>query len=268
MGPGADDSKTATLEACHKNFIGAFEGVAGLVPGGVAERLGGLTAVRTGMPGPSFNVIFGLSRPTSLKELREGIDRLFIRTRTQFQMVTTHETMDSLKPIIDENSLMDRTDIPGMILDQLPDSTPDCPKGLEIRLVSELQEVSQYLRTGAAGFGIRDDYFDVWAAGVVAGAADQSSPQANYLGYFKGKPVATSLLYTARHLAGIYFVSTLPEFRRRGFGEAMTWRAVTDGRKRGCRASYLQASPMGRPVYERMGYRLVEEYQEWRTRGP
>jgi predicted acetyltransferase len=65
-------------------------------------------------------------------------------------------------------------------------------------------------------------------------------------------------------VAGIYFVSTLLEFRRRGFGEAMTWRGVLDGRATGCRLSYLRASRMGRPMYEKIGFRVVEEYRGWR----
>jgi predicted acetyltransferase len=61
--------------------------------------------------------------------------------------------------------------------------------------------------------------------------------------------------------AGIYNVATLPSHRKRGYGEAMTWRAVAGGAAAGCDVAILQASQMGRPIYERMGFRLVAPYR-------
>ena len=40
----------------------------------------------------------------------------------------------------------------------------------------------------------------------------------------------------------------------------MTWRAVREGAARGCVMSNLTASDMGRPLYERMGFRLVAPF--------
>jgi len=261
MGQKAESKNASMIAACHSNFISAHEAVAWLVPGGLVERVGGLTFVRSGMAGSVFNLVFGLSAPTSLKEVREGIDRIFVKTGTQFTIITTPETQGLLKPLIDDVGLTVGTDVPGMVLDPIPEVSPDPPKGLEIRLLTELEEVKRYLRIGAVSFEMPQDYLDVWAPRLVAGSPSFSI--ANYIGYADGNPAATSLRYTTAHLAGIYLVSTLHEFRRRGFGEAMTWRAVMDGKIDGCTASYLQASSMGRPVYEHMGFRVLEEYKEW-----
>ena len=46
----------------------------------------------------------------------------------------------------------------------------------------------------------------------------------------------------------------------------MTRRAISDGRSTGCTIAYLQASKMGRPIYEKMGFRVLEEYSEWKTK--
>jgi predicted GNAT family acetyltransferase len=58
----------------------------------------------------------------------------------------------------------------------------------------------------------------------------------------------------------VYNVSTIPPFRRRGYGAAMTARIAADGVAVGGDVAILQASEMGYPVYERMGYRTVVEY--------
>lgn len=56
---------------------------------------------------------------------------------------------------------------------------------------------------------------------------------------------------------------TIPEARGKGYGEALSAAAAEDGFSRGCTVSSLQASPMGFPVYHRMGYRHVFDYQRW-----
>jgi N-acetylglutamate synthase len=67
-------------------------------------------------------------------------------------------------------------------------------------------------------------------------------------------PVSTALVAVTGSTAGVYNVATPPEHRRLGYGEALTWAAVAEGRRLGCDHSVLQASPMGAPVYHRMGY--------------
>jgi hypothetical protein len=262
------DSKSSLVKMCHENFVEAFESLARIIPNGVVERIGGLTAVRTGMPGSFFNVVFGLDHPKSVAQVRQGIERLFLRTNTEFQIVTLPQTLDELEPIIQELSLTEHEVAPGMMLDPIPDACPNPPRELQIRYVDSSGEATDFLRTAAVGFGAPPNYFDVWKRGFLAGGAGTWSRETTYVGYVGGKPAATSMRITTGDVAGIYTVSTLPEFRRRGFGQSMTWRAVADGRRAKCRLSCLQASKMGRPIYERMGYHVVEEYSLWKRKAP
>jgi len=82
-----------------------------------------------------------------------------------------------------------------------------------------------------------------------------------YVGYADGKAVATSALIASRGTVGVVNVGCVESRRRRGYGEAMTWHAVRGGRAWGCEIASLQASAMGQPVYERMGFRLVTGYR-------
>lgn len=134
------------------------------------------------------------------------------------------------------------------------------PSDLEIRQVRDLSERLSWERTAALGFQMSDPHlFDRLA-----------TPQSlltegltYYLGICAGKPVATSILYESDNVAGIYGVSTIPEFRGRGFGSAMTASAVMDGFQHGCDLSSLQAGPMGFPVYLKMGFRHILDYRIW-----
>ena len=82
-----------------------------------------------------------------------------------------------------------------------------------------------------------------------------------YIGSVDGEAVATSTLVVTGTTAAVYNVATLESHRRRGLGEALTWHAVRAGAAMGCDVSTLQASAMGRPIYERMGYRYVAPYR-------
>ena len=89
-----------------------------------------------------------------------------------------------------------------------------------------------------------------------------------YVGYVEGRPAATSCLITTGAVAGIYWVSTLEEFRGRGFGAAISAHAIRVGQSLGCDMATLQASPLGRPVYERMGFEVTDDYRNYEVPVP
>ncbi len=81
-----------------------------------------------------------------------------------------------------------------------------------------------------------------------------------WVGYEEDEPVATASAHVGRGLQHVEWVATRPEFRGRGYGEALTWRAtLTDP----ALPAVLVASDDGRPVYERMGYLPVTRFTLW-----
>ena len=80
------------------------------------------------------------------------------------------------------------------------------------------------------------------------------------MGSVDGEPVSVALVSVTGTTAGIYNVATPPEHRRRGFGAAVTWAAIEEGRRRGCDHAVLQASELGAPVYRDMGFVELGHY--------
>ncbi len=80
-------------------------------------------------------------------------------------------------------------------------------------------------------------------------------PWRYYLGRLEGKPAATSELFVDEGVAGVQYVVTLPELRRRGIGTAMTLRVLREARVMGYRVAVLTASPEGIGSYRRIGFR-------------
>ena len=76
-------------------------------------------------------------------------------------------------------------------------------------------------------------------------------------GYIGDRLVATSFAVRSGPVVGIYGVHTDDAYRRRGIGTAITAEAIGAGARWGCVAAILQASEMGLPVYEAMGFRRI-----------
>ena len=77
-----------------------------------------------------------------------------------------------------------------------------------------------------------------------------------------GRPVASAMALCSHGVAGVYWVSTVPDARRRGLAELVTRAVGNAGFDLGMRVAALQASVMGFPVYLRMGYATVA-YTRW-----
>ena len=61
-------------------------------------------------------------------------------------------------------------------------------------------------------------------------------------------------ILTPEHSAYIDDVETEAAYRRRGFAETLTRRMLCDAATTGAAESILSASPMGKPLYQKLGY--------------
>lgn len=64
----------------------------------------------------------------------------------------------------------------------------------------------------------------------------------------------------------VWLVATRESARGRGLASSLMANALADARERGRTTSTLQATDLGRPVYERLGYRSLGEIQLWEKR--
>jgi len=144
----------------------------------------------------------------------------------------------------------------GMAVDlrAFKDSQSD-PAGLTIEPVQDLETLNTWCHTFVAGFGFPvnvESVFLDWFSGASLGLAHL--PLRHYLGRLNGEAAATSSVFYASGVAGIYNVATLSDARRRGIGAAMTLAPLRAARAAGYRVGILQASDMGAPVYRKLGF--------------
>jgi predicted GNAT family acetyltransferase len=80
--------------------------------------------------------------------------------------------------------------------------------------------------------------------------------------------VTTGMGLTIGSYVGVFNIATPPARRRRGYGAAVTVRAVADGVAAGARWAWLQSSGAGYPVYDRLGFRTTEDWNCWLSTSP
>jgi GNAT superfamily N-acetyltransferase len=136
---------------------------------------------------------------------------------------------------------------------------PGRPPGLDVVEVADERGLDDMTAVIVEGFGFPDAAVDHSWTLPAFGRPDFRA----WVGYVHGRAVSTATAYRDDDVVGVYAVATRPAARGQGYGEALSWVATLSAPEL---PAVLQASPMGRPVYERMGYRVIGTFTEWRTR--
>lgn len=126
------------------------------------------------------------------------------------------------------------------------------PTGLAIEHVDDTEKLKKWAYASITGFEHPETDVATWFE-VFAGLGFDL-PLRNYVGTLDGEPVATSELFLASGVAGVYVVATVPDARRQGIGAALTLSPLREARALGYRIGILHASSMGLGVYHRLGF--------------
>jgi GNAT superfamily N-acetyltransferase len=254
-----DDRTLAVLE--HQNMIETMAAGMANAPGSLVRREAGVALYASGLPVRFFNQV-------TIEDDRATPDRIAASVATvrergaPFVVHLRRGIDDPFRPLMTELGLVlpaGNAAMPGMALDPIPPATTPIHAGHVIRLVDDEAGMHDHIRTGALGFGMPEDLLRA----IVAMDTWQRPGNAVYVGYTDGEPVTTGLGVRTGPTIGLYNIATVEHARRRGLGAAMTERIAVDGVAEGCAVAVLQASAMGQPVYRRLGYRTVVEYDGW-----
>jgi GNAT superfamily N-acetyltransferase len=255
------DDELAALE--HENWIAYLTGVASCTSRAHVTRAGGVVKLLTGLPMDWFNQILiegaGATRAdllTAVAEAREQGDEFVVRLREEID--------DRFIPTLVQAGLEAtgaETSTPGMVAFPIDHGAiaKQAARGLEIQRVTDAAGIDAHRRAVTAGFGSDPAV----ALGNVCPELLDRPDCVMYVGYASGKPVASGMGWRTGRTIGVYSIATMKSARRRGYAAAMTARVVADGARAGCTVAALQASEMGRPIYERLGFQTVVRYASY-----
>lgn len=239
-----------------------------LKPMGKVEFYDGPDVLRffSGVPHPIFNAIFR----SKLYEPNVDviIDQILEKSRSQNMPMTW-----SVGPLSRPKNLGARLKAHGMKLgesifgmalnlDCLNEQTSTLT-GLCIEEVQDSAALEDYLHVFGIGFEMMEYMVDFFREGYLLSGFGANSPWKHYLARYNNKPVGCSSVLLYRGIAGIYNVATLPEYRKHGIGQAVTSVPLNAARNDGYHLAVLQATTMGKSVYQRLGFQefcRLEEY--------
>ncbi len=136
--------------------------------------------------------------------------------------------------------------------------------GFKIQQAGTEEEIKTYAEINAANWSPPDIHVIQFYTMNAEFFMEKSCPIKMYIGYFQGKPICTAELTMTENIAGLYNVCTLEIFRRKGFARTMIEFCLEEARKSGCSSTVLQASLMGISLYEKIGFKPVGEYKEFK----
>jgi len=138
------------------------------------------------------------------------------------------------------------------------------PNGLQIRRVRTPQQLADFAHIISVMWTPPDpevvNFYKLAAPAILR----PDSPMWFYVGYVDDKPVATAEATVGNGVVGLYNICTLPEFRQRGFGTAMTLKPLLDARAENYKTAILQATEQGARVYSRLGFELFGTITEYK----
>ena len=246
-----------SAEDVRLNFRGTYENLAQHSPKGATEQFGAVTAISAGMPTPVFNRVF-VFEPFGKADLMAAID--WFTNRDDPFWVTGLETLreDIEEAFTDDSYEKSDPAQPGMSC-TLPSDFPSTDTDIEFITVTEETERNGWTSVAESVFEFSDETNRLLTPQSLLDNQDVQF----LVGRVDEKPVSCGMLSLSGTAAGVYVIGVLEEFRRRGFGEAMTWEVLREGQTRGAEVGVLLSRQMAIPLYERMGFETVTKFRHF-----
>lgn len=223
-----------------------------------------ITAVGRGPD--EFNTAWVLDTPTEPTATLRWVRDQLAKRPPPFMVQVPEQLSEGVGEVLEEDLGLELNHrAPGMARATTTDAPPP-PEGLRVAQVRDAAALEAHVAATAVGFGAPD-------ASAMQGLMPPSLLEDDRVEFFNGYvdgahlPSATAVSVVTEGVAGIYAVTVHEPARRRGFGTAMTWTALVAGARAGVDVAILQASAMGRPVYERMGFAQIRVHHRYRPAG-
>jgi N-acetylglutamate synthase len=236
-------------------FIDCLAQLAGAAELGWVKRAGALTSVLTKVPVATLNGVWATGRGARAAEMEAGLDEVATHGLPYCIQARPH-CSPAAADVAERRGMVAAPPIPLMAAVG-PVSVPE-PRELAIRRL-DVGESRLHAELAGAAFEAPPELF----ATIITEMTLRLPAVRGYVGEVGGTPVSTAIAATINDAVGVFNVATTPEHRRRGYGAAVTSRAISDGRAAGASWSWLQSTEPASRVYKRLGFATLEHWSCW-----
>jgi hypothetical protein len=150
-------------------------------------------------------------------------------------------------------------EMPEMLLDNELATEP-LPDGAELRRLSSQDEAPGFWRVAKEAYASNGFPPEVFA-GYTNHSGLLAENVVTFILYLDDEPASIAMTIVSHGVAGIYWVGSTERARGQGLGRAVTVAATNAGLALGGEIASLQASPMGKPIYTKLGYETAFDYR-------
>ena len=153
-----------------------------------------------------------------------------------------------------------------MFLNPLSFSLKEKPQGLQVKRVKTADEMRKFIEVFDLSYEMGEDgkvygesLFDAFISGI------KDVEVFHYLGMIDNSPVSIASVYISHDAAGIYNVGTIPEFRKKGFGAALSRESIAEALKHNVRRLLLQTEleSEAESLYKNIGFEPAFSGEIW-----
>jgi len=228
-------------------------------------RIPGYTIVNSGLTDDTFNYVLDVdfSEAVAIDKINE-ITQYFKNTNAPFSWwISPYDKPSSLSTLLEKNGYQNTENNIAMYFDLDSWKIPTQSTTPELKIIRALDEntLHDFALVLANDKHAFKTYFS-WIAAILT----DDDPIEYYVGYVDDKPVVRGLSCYYASVAGLHWLSTTPDARKKGYGTAMQEYRLKRAKELGYHIAVLQASNEGYSLYRRLGYKECGIFKEYKLR--
>jgi GNAT superfamily N-acetyltransferase len=230
------------------------------MPGGFVVERSGMVMAGSAVGTHFTNMVMPV-RPIDAATVHAEAMAVFGAAGLPWSVWTRAHADETLEGQLTARGYLELVTVPAMTLDPADAPSLPLPDRIALRPVTHASDVAAYAQVMGEAWSVYGVERESTAAHFVAAESLIAPTRWAVLAWRGAEPVAGAILYVSHDVGGIGWVGTVPESHGKGYGAAVTAAVIAEGIRRRVRFLSLQASPMGAPVYRRMGFSTPSSYR-------
>lgn len=168
------------------------------------------------------------------------------------------ENQSELIATLESNNFAYRCSYPAMSMNLGNFNTEAYRENISVKLISNNSEINDWIKIVVESYSLKFEDMQKFTHYILENA--DSSKLKLYIGYYGNIPAATSMAMMYDDAVALHWVGTIAQYRNKGLGYAVTCQPMLEAKNNNIKSALLFASVMGKPLYEKIGFKQYLNY--------